>query len=133
MEVAQSLTVAAVAADYWGQEVEQPSAKSAPEAHLTPSLRRQFEASRHLIGLKDALQRSRGGPIGHQQVALIVEGEAATVEIGRSYKGIQAVDHHDLTMVKATFEKVDVDALLHEFMGIVFYDSWRDGNVTLGR
>ena len=126
------MPVVFVALDERHEEMEKPAFELLPSAPLFPYFGRELEAACVAVGEKDVLQFGCGAGVCHQDVALIVEREAAAVEVGRADEGIAVVDHHDFAVVEPAFEEVNLHAAFHELVYVVLHDARGDGDVTLG-
>ena len=81
------------------------------------------------VAVEEADELVRGGRIGDEEVALVVEREAAAVEVGRADERVEAIDHHDFAVVEAALVDIHFHAGVHQFVHVVLHDARRDGDI----
>ena len=74
-----------------------------------------------------------GGGGKDEGISLVVVAEAAAVEVGRTYRAVDAVNHHDFGVVESVIEEVDFRSSFHQLVGNVERGLGSKGNVALGR
>ena len=91
------------------------------------------EAAGGFVAFEDVAYLARGGGVGNDEVALVVEREAAAVEVGRADKYHRAVGHEHLAVVETSFIDPDARAVLHQSVGRVENDVGCDGYIAFAR